>query len=396
MTLTQHPTAEHNSSQTASGESFVVQSLGEMLASHRGELEDLFQRTPNPHPCLHPGCLAAQFADTPDVVVAALQDNGHIVCAAILTPWSLSAGKIPRTRLTWKLHGRRVFGKGLLWDGNPDVLRRWLTQLPAHLQQQCWAGLMIEALASDTLLSEAISTTLTNLQQFRILRPSALAPRWRIELPSTVDEYWTSQFKGKTRNTLRRKRKKLGDYRVDVYTEPDQVGEFLQAATTVSEQTWQSRQLGLRVKSDDQEQRLFSALAERSEFRGHVMWLDQRPVAFVINTSHDGYLHYEETGFLPELSHLSPGTVLVSELIDDVIRSGEYHTVDFGLGHADYKQLFSNRQTQSADIWLLRNNPVTALAALLISGQDTMREAAKRVLQRSGVLRRLKKPKRRK
>ena len=124
------------------------------------------------------------------------------------------------------------------------------------------------------------------------------------------------------------------------------------------------------------------------------MWLGDRPVAFVINTSHDGYLHYEETRFLPELSHLSPGTVLVSELVDDVISCGKYHTVDFGLGHADYKQLFSNEQTESSDIWLLRNSPVNSLAAGLIGTQETLKNAAKNTLQRSAILGRLKKLKR--
>jgi hypothetical protein len=130
------------------------------------------------------------------------------------------------------------------------------------------------------------------------------------------------------------KKKKLGDYRVEVITVPAGIDGVLTSASAVSEHTWQSRELGLRVKNNKQERRLFRSLAKRSEFRGHLMWLGDRPVAFVINTSHDGYLHYEETRFLPELLHLSPGTVLVSELVDDTISCGKYHTVDFELGHA--------------------------------------------------------------
>jgi len=374
----------------------VIRPLQQMLDMFGESLERLYDQTPNPHPYLHPACLQAHFGDVEaDVYLAALEQDGQLRCAGILDAWSLDVGRLPRTQLTWRLRGRRVFAKGLLWDGADDAVGSWLHGIAPLLRNHKWAGLMVEAVAIDTPLWAAMSSALNdNANQLKLLRPQKLQPRWRIRLPSTVDEFWSTQFKGKTRNTLRRKRKKLGDYRVDVYSEPGEVNSFLEAATAVSEHTWQSRELGLRVKNSEQEQRLFRALAERSEFRGHIMWLEDRPVAFVINTSHDGYLHYEETGFLPDLSHLSPGTVLVSELIDDVIASGEYHTIDFGLGHADYKQLFSNEQTESSDLWLLRNSPVNAIAAGMISTQDSLKTAAKAALQRSGVLRRLKKLKR--
>jgi len=377
-------------------EQFLLRPLQELLDDFSDSLERLYAQTPNPHPLLHPNCLQAHFgAASNDVYMAATVQNGEVSCAGILDSWSLNVGQIPRTSLKCRLQGRRVFAKGLLWDGASGSVTSWLNEIGPHLRDHSWAGLMIEAVAIDTPLWSAIDSTLENQTSgLTLLRPQPLQPRWRIQLPKTVDEYWSTQFKGKTRNTLRRKRKKLGDYRVEVITDPSGIDGFLESASAVSEHTWQSRELGLRVKNNSQERQLFRSLAKRGGFRGHLMWLEDRPVAFVINTSHDGYLHYEETGFLPELSHLSPGTVLVSELIDDVISCGEYHTVDFGLGHANYKQLFSNEQTESSDLWLLRNSPVHSLAAGLIRTQETVKNAAKNALQRSGVLRRLKKLKR--
>ena len=374
----------------------VIRPLQQTLDVFGESLEQLFEETPNPHPYLHPNSLQSHFGDVEaDAQLATLEQGGKIRCAGVLDPWSLSVGRISGSPLTWRLHGRRVFGKGLLWDGSEDAVRCWLHGISPLLGDYKWAGLMVEAVAIDTPLWDAVSSTLTDSSsRLKLVRPQQLQRRWRIRLPSTVDEFWRTQFKGKTRNTLRRKRKKLGDYRVAVYSDAREVESFLEAATVVSAQAWQSRELGLRVKNSAQERRRFRALAERCEFRGHIMWLEERPVAFAVNTSHDGHLHYEETGFLPELSHLSPGTVLVSELIDDVIASGEYHTIDFGLGHADYKQLFSNEQTESSDLWLLRNSPINAIAAGFISTQESVKTGARVALQRSGVLRRLKKLKR--
>jgi len=388
-------TLKPSTSPDPSKDGLLLCPLSQLLDEYHNSLQSLYERTPNPHPFLHPDSLRAQFEGIADIEAIILLQDGEIRCAGILDPWSLDVGRIPRTRMQWRLHGRRVFAKGFLWDGNQDALSQWIHGVAELLRERRHAGLLLEAQAIDTEQWKAIEQSLSGgASGMKRLRPHGLQPRWRIRLPSSVDQYWLYQFKGKTRNTLRRKRRKLGDYRIEIVTNPQGVDGFLEAATLVSRHTWQSRELGLCVKNSDQERRLFRSLAERCEFRGHIMWLDNSPVAFVINTSHDGYLHYEETGYLPQLAHLSPGTVLVSELIDDVISSGEYHTIDFGLGHADYKQLFSNEQTQSADTWLLRDSPVNAIAAGMISTQESMKNSAKAALQKSGVLRRLKQLKR--
>lgn len=389
---TLHSTSNPSEAPISSPDRFVFGRLTEMLPQYRDSLELLFEQTANPHPFLHPDCLDAHFGrDSEDVQLAAVVHDGRLCCAGILDPWSLKAGQLPGTPLHWRLPGRRIFAKGLLSDGRGESVHSWLQHIKPLLQQHGWTGLLLEACAVDTPLWQCLDNHEHGLQR---LPEGQLQPRWRVRLPATVDDYWQQQFKGKTRNTLRRKRKKLGQYRVEVIVEPEQIDDFLIAASAVSQHTWQSRELGLRVKNSEQERRLFRALARRRAFRGHLMLVDERPVAFVINTSHRGYLHFEETGFLPELSHLSPGTVLVSELIDDVISCGDYHTVDFGLGHADYKQLFSNMQTESSDLWLLRNSPVNTLATCLISADEALRSTAKRTLQRFGILGRLKKRRR--
>ena len=377
-------------------EQLIVRPLHEMIDEFGESLKRLYEQTSNPHPYLHPNCLQAHFAGKgTDIWVAAVQQHGNLCCAGILDSWSLDVGRIPGTTLDWQLHGRRVFGKGLLWDGSDESVIRWLTGVSRQLRGHAWAGLMVEALALDTPLWSVVASAMSEQSiGLRLFRPQKLQPRWRLQLPNTVDEYWSIQFKGKTRNTLRRKRKKLGNYRVEVTTEPAGVDEFLSSASAVSQHTWQSRELGLRVKNNEQERQLFRTLAARDEFRGYLIRLDDRPIAFGINSSHDGYLHFEETGFLQEFSHLSPGIVLVSELIDDVIGCGEYHTLDFGLGHADYKQLFANEKTESSNIWLLKNSPVNTLAEGMISTQESIRNTVKQALLRAGVLRRLKKLKR--
>ena len=401
MTSVLSKNAVRSSCDTASGRlQCIVRPLTDMLDEYAAELETLFDQTPHPHPVLHPDCLKAWFCGTldvpeTDVRMAALLDGPQIVCAGVLDPWNLTIAGLPGTKRTWQLHGRRLFGKGLLWNGRAETLAEWLTAISRILRDRSWGGLMIEALAVDTFLWQGLSKYLQQPRpELKLLRPHPVQPRWRIRLPDTVEDYWKQQFRGKTRNTLRRKRRRLGSFEVTVCTQPEDVPEFLEAAHEVSQQTWQSRELGLRVRNSLQERRLYETLAARAGFRGYIMRRDDRPVAFVINTCHQGYVHYEETGFVSDLARLSPGTVLVSELIDDIIRSGTCHTLDFGLGHADYKQLFSNVRTHSSDVWLLPNGPVAAAAAMLISCRTAVHRAARGVLQRSGLLQRLRRRRR--
>ena len=352
----------------------------------RKQLLRLFERTPGAHPVLHPDSLQAHFGSQDlDVFIAGVERDTVLCCAGILDPWLLSVARMPGTQLEWNRRGRRVYGKGLLWDGQDHSVSEWLQAIEYVMQRRAWAGLMVEALAVDSPLHQAIATARSTVADLWLFCPQPLQERWRVRLPERVDDYWMEQFNGKTRNTLFRKRRSFGNYVVDIVTEPDQIDAFLKAASAVSKHTWQTQQPGLRVRNDEQERRLYRSLAERHGFRGYLMRLDGRPAAFAINTCSDGWVYHEEIGYGPDVADKSPGMVLVSELLDDLIRCGCFHTLDFGLGHADYKQMFSNQWSNSCDVWLLRNSPANALATSVITVAERAGSTVRRVLDHTGL-----------
>src|SRR5690606_38988947 len=111
---------------------------------------------------------------------------------------------------------------------------------------------------------------------------------------------------------FRRAEKKLGELELERITEAAQILEFLEQARSVSERSWQARQLGLRITNDPAEYASFAFLAEQRALRSYLLKRERRPIAFVVGTQFRGRFIYEEVGFDREFAALSPGNVLLT------------------------------------------------------------------------------------
>jgi len=367
----------------------------------RDQWAELHEASPDAHAALHPDCVEAWFRDCEAAggrppFVHAVMSVRRLECLGVLDSWDLSiAPAMGRVR-----RGRRLYAKSLLVrgadvpatdaltpDGRNQAAELWLRSLTDGSCSQRVDSLYIEALDRQSQLYQMISESGRHLSW---LEPRPLQPRWRIQLPTTVDEYWMSGFSARSRNTLKRKRKKLKNMRVGVFTSAEEVPEYLTFASEVSRHTWQTKQLGLRIRNDDQERRLFSSLAQRGGFRGYVLFVDETPTAFVHLTAHAGVLNNEEMGFLPDWGAFSPGLILQAEVVNDVISAGCFATLDFGLGHAGYKEFLANSQSESEDLWLLQPGFTARLDRRIIQMQNQLTHLAKAALDRAGLLKKLR------
>lgn len=370
----------------------------------RARWEAIHDSSDDVHPLLHPDSVAAWFLsgdERPAVepIVHALTDSSGLRCLGVLDPWRFSV--VPEFR--WTRSAWRMYGKSLVCAASapssvppadsPDEaarrlplsdVREWLQTLTVLPDGRTADTLYVEALDRNSPLCDALNSAAPD---WRGLDPGPPQPRWRTRLPASVETYWQEQHSARTRNTLRRKRRKLKNSVLRVFTEVDDVPEFLEGATTVSRATWQSRQLGLRIRNSDAERKLYCSLAERGAFRGYLLSVDDRAAAFVITTCHRGTVHYEETGYLPDLAPFSPGLLLVADVIDDLIATGRFTLLDFGLGHAAYKELFANQCSRSEDLWLVRRSLAASTARAAIAGRHRLQFGVRTVLQRTGLLR---------
>src|SRR5262249_49779291 len=97
--------------------------------------------------------------------------------------------------------------------------------------------------------------------------------------------------------------------------------------------------------------------------RAYVLFGDEKPIAYAIGYLIERRFQYEQIGYDPELARSSPGTYLLSRIVEDLIESKAADLLDFGSGDADYKRLFGNRSYEEGTMLLTRRTLYAQSAA---------------------------------
>ena len=309
---------------------------------------ELFDRDPASRLSQHPDLLFAESND--NTVLCSASQAGQVIALGILAPKVMTLRKAVGFGPKTLLHGFRLVGNRLLGTADEMLTRRMLAACATFAREHHAIFLMVEDLERhDPLFAAAES-----LQQdgFRLFSPTGLQQRLKIEFPPTPTDYW-AKFSSKSRNTFKRKQKKIGTTRLVRITEPTQIAEFLEAAHTISQRTWQSEKLGLRIHNNDAELRFFTTLATQQSLRSYLLFVDDKPAAFLIGTQHNGLFSYEEVGYDRDFADRSPGQVLLVQVLEDLVGDNPPRVFDFGGGTADYKQLFATTASISGTLWLV-------------------------------------------
>ncbi|MBX3436467.1 MAG: GNAT family N-acetyltransferase [Planctomycetaceae bacterium] len=249
-----------------------------------------------------------------------------------------------------RLSGFRLAGDRILHQDDPGVLTALVDALADAVLSSRAEMVEIE----DVDVSSPLWAALHRLAERGFKRPTPIPPQPHhcIRMPADAEAYW-GRFSSKDRSELRRRRKKLGEARIERYTEAAQIDAFISHARTVSLQSWQHRQRGISVSGDLQERRMLEFLASEGAWRSYVLLREERPIAFALGYQRGGTYHYDRVGYDSEFAQLAPGKMLLVEILNDLFAERTPHTFDFGPGHLDYKGFFSNETTSTATIWLM-------------------------------------------
>ncbi|MGH7202379.1 MAG: GNAT family N-acetyltransferase [Planctomycetaceae bacterium] len=277
-------------------------------------------------------------------------DDGGPAALAVLVPKDIPARRVGGWGLPWTFRGDWLAGNELF--GRPDE--------PARSELLHAVAGQLTARRSDFLLVEDLDEhsplrhELAAMRQagFRIFEPYGLQARHRLQLPDDAAEYW-SRFSGRRRNLFRRRLRQIGAVECECVQSPDQVADFLEQAHRISQKTWQSRRLGLRIRNDETELAQLTFLAMHGALRSYLLRQGDRPLAFLIGHQSGGTFHYEEVGFDGDEAKSSPGLVLLLKVLDDLFARDRPAWFDFGAGDAEYKQLFASHSSRSGDVWLV-------------------------------------------
>jgi hypothetical protein len=327
------------------------------------------------HRLLQAGCpgAPAQAADTAAMVAICFSggDASRLVvfsfaragrpagCIVGLTePSQLKARLGP---LTLARHGgtrlRIPSDQAVLWDDDVCPFTRALPNIVATLCAPGEPTLMLQSAVGNGPLSQIASTA--TRAQARLVH-TAEEPRerhWAItELG--FDGYFAT-FSSKSRESFRQSQRKLskamgGQVRLESFTAVADVERFFAAAESISRQTYQWNELGLGLKNREFVLRRLRAAAELGFLRCHILYCQDKPVAFSEGFAAGGVFLAYQTGYLPELAKLSVGTVQTLEIMKELLGAGGRRwCLDWQSGDGDYKRRISNHSATETTLYLL-------------------------------------------
>lgn len=214
--------------------------------------------------------------------------------------------------------------------------------------------------------------------------------RYFVDLDMAYEAY-LQKFSSKSRSTLRRKLRRfaeLGDGTIDsrTYRTTDELREFFRLALPLSGVSYQERLFGKGLPNEESLRASILELASQDKVRGYLLFLQGEPIAYLLCPSLGGVLTYEWQGYDQRYAFLSPGTVLLMEVLQSLFTEKAFSLLDFTEGEGEHKQFFSTHSRLCADIFVLDARVWVVAAVLVHVLLSVAAEPARGLLRRIGLI----------
>jgi CelD/BcsL family acetyltransferase involved in cellulose biosynthesis len=195
----------------------------------------------------------------------------------------------------------------------------------------------VRGLTPGSTLDVEASERASRVRRERFARPTA---HWRSALPASLDEFLAKRKK-KVRWQARKDAHLAevhgDDLEVRVYRDPADLEQLFEDTRRVYRLTYQSA-LGVGFSDAPLHRALTELTMRKGWFRGYVLYLRGKPIAFWHGNAYKGVFRLGPTGFDPAHADDRPGGYLLMRLIGDLCEDESAHTFDFGFGDATYKR----------------------------------------------------------
>jgi hypothetical protein len=176
-------------------------------------------------------------------------------------------------------------------------------------------------------------------------------------LPTSVDEFYRG-LSPKVRKNQKRQAKKLvdhfsGNVTVRCFRKVAEIDDLVAEVGRVASKSYQ-RGLGVGFFDSAHTREQLRLKAEKGWLQGYVLYLAERPCAFWLGDINGNTFGSDYVGYDAEFASHSPGMYLVMKVIEgfcDGHREGVTE-VDFGTGHAQYKQVLSNHEWRETSVYV--------------------------------------------
>jgi hypothetical protein len=214
-------------------------------------------------------------------------------------------------------------------------------------------------------------------------------------LPTSVDEFYRG-LSPKVRKNQKRQARRLeeqfsGKLAVRCFRKVADIEKLVADVGSVASRSYQ-RRLGVGFFDCARTREQLRLKAENGWLLAYVLYLSERPCAFWIGDINRKTFGSDYVGYDEEFARHSPGMYLIMKVIEGFCDSHPYGVseVDFGPGHAQYKEVLSNQAWWETCVHIFAptlKGVSLNLARTLIVGLDQL---TKKALARTNLLQKVK------
>lgn len=200
----------------------------------------------------------------------------------------------------------------------------------------------------------------------------------KIDFPETYDEYLASLSR-KSRYKYKKSFEKFctmfdGKFHFETFQNQSDVSEFFSYLNDIYKLTWQAKTFGLKERNSDKTIALHKVIAEQNQFLSYVLFIENKPIAFILGYACAQEYLYFEIGYDENFKNIEPGKVLAWMLIDDLYKNHQIKSLDFDTGENNYKKVLGNKHYYCNKLLLTKSY---SAASLLIRVQILLRKTYK-------------------
>jgi CelD/BcsL family acetyltransferase involved in cellulose biosynthesis len=182
-----------------------------------------------------------------------------------------------------------------------------------------------------------------------------------IALTGDFDAY-LRKFSGKTRNSLRRKVRQMSEYgrgelTLQRFDTEETASEYLQRAAQISHHSWQYQKHGTQIPTTIAEQEATRELAREGFFRSYILRCGGEDLAFCSGWQYGRTYCYVKPAFDGKAARLSPGTVLLYLMIEDLCRVRPASCINLLQNDNPYKRMFGTHTGFDASVLIAPRRP---------------------------------------
>lgn len=283
----------------------------------------------------------------------------------------------------------------------PDPLSTAARAIAAAAEQVTGApALFLEAVPEGSTFQTLLTTRAKDIRgAYRVL-PWAETRNSRIKWDGNVEAYLKTIGKGTRRDLKRCATDLMSDpaHKCEVkrFSTPAELDVFISDGTSISDRTYQKRQLGLGLSRGGKLEAQLRFAAAQGGFLGHILYIDGAAVAFQYGFLYNKIYFIQQVGYDPAWGRSQPGSVLHLEALRDLEHTKlDVKLLDFGQGLTLFKERTTNERRVIVHYYLFRRSAqgfVLYLIARTMGGtkrliQKTvdalqLREAARNLMKR--------------